>query len=460
MPEEGQPNYEELMKFIRSHSVYGEGCLVELRIIAANPAHPEYKIGILGTSNSSSCQKALWGSGYCGLDDSEREIDRNTKESKKLLRIFSRIQKEEQEPEKEDQKTSYTEGAGETVGDGDDSGSKTGKEAPKKDDPPATQPEDKGAHVPGYGTTTERDNTLKGILFDLTHQQKSKQLNTASRRGAWEEKEQYESRENQSGRLRDSVQKLSTTWNLNILKNSKKYPVSPTIRYTTSIYIPTSSSGTAYGSNGHGFAIPAGESSRSMPSWLCYYEGYFGVPEEGDYRFVGYAEHVMLVGVDLGGTGKKTQTVLYAFIPQQGFGAAVKCGKDWEPSRFCGTMGDDGLEVDREESKDKRLYKGSWLHLVPDKRYFIKIAFGTLSESMKYARLGIQKKERDTDDNFPLFTLEKVSFPVYHNNSFGVRSSSGSRSASTTWELREKGQYNSTCVFAAPPEKKTPAKPR
>ena len=141
-----------------------------------------------------------------------------------------------------------------------------------------------------------------------------------------------------------------------------------------------------------------GKEPFKAPGWLCYYEGSFRVPEDGEYRFVGMADDAMLVGVD-------HKTVLYAHWPGEGFGPAVKYREGWEPQNHCGEDGTDGKNLPSPGLRSS-LYKGHWLKLKANRNYYIQIAFGEATGGLAGACLGIQKKGRHDDNNFPMFSLQ------------------------------------------------------
>ena len=141
-----------------------------------------------------------------------------------------------------------------------------------------------------------------------------------------------------------------------------------------------------------------GKAPFKAPGWLCYYEGRFTVPEDGEYRFVGMADDAMIVGVD-------HKTVLYAYWPGEGFGPAVKYREGWEPQNHCGEDGTDGKNLPSPGLRSS-LYKGHWLKLKANRSYYIQIAFGDASGMTAGACLGIQKKGRHDDNNFPMFSLQ------------------------------------------------------
>ncbi|MCD8283633.1 MAG: hypothetical protein LUD52_02790, partial [Opitutae bacterium] len=199
-----------------------------------------------------------------------------------------------------------------------------------------------------------------------------------------------------------------------------------TTLYTTSIFIVDKKTGNSTNSARapEAFADEDGKIPFEASGWLCYYEGWFGVPETGMYRFVGMADDAMAVGVD-------KKTVLYAFYPREGHGPAVNFVTGWEPNNCCGVGGNDGLELSLSGvGQRKTLYKGSWLRLDANRRYRIQVIFGEAYGGLAGATLGIQKYGEDNDNNFPLFTLEKME-------------------PDPDLKIDETGMYNTSAVFRA-----------
>ncbi len=268
--------------------------------------------------------------------------------------------------------------------------------------------------VSGFGSRIKRDDAMKGTLFDLKRSEKGAELATTAGNNAGKRKEQ----------LHTAMSILDNGWKLENLK--KKYASAPTALYTTSIFIADEKGGPLDANKAtEAFKDDDGNKPFEAPGWLCYYEGFFSVTEAGDYRFVGMGDDAMIVGVD-------KKTVLYAFWPGEGHGPAVKFVKGWEPDNFCGKGGTDGKGMAQGATGHRNmLYKGTWLPLKPNKRYRIQIAFGEAAGGKAGAWLGIQKKDRDDDSNFPLFTLEMMD-------------------PDPNLQIADTGKYNTSSVFRSP----------
>ncbi|MCD8283167.1 MAG: hypothetical protein LUD52_00345 [Opitutae bacterium] len=246
--------------------------------------------------------------------------------------------------------------------------------------------------VSGFGSRLKRDDALKGTLFDLKRTPNGTVLATTAGSGG-EKKKRNE-------QLHSALGMLDKKWDLASLK--KKYFAAPTTLYTTSIFIVDKNGNALSATRAtEAFADENGQKPFDAPGWLCYYEGYFSVPESGEYRFVGMGDDAMIVGVN-------KKTALYAFWPNEGHGPAVRFVKGWEPENFCGAGGNDGKAMVAGAGQRSTLYKGGWFNMKAGQRYRIQVAFGEAAGGLGGATLGIQKKDRDTDDNFPMFTLEAM----------------------------------------------------
>ena len=123
------------------------------------------------------------------------------------------------------------------------------------------------------------------------------------------------------------------------------------------------------------------------------------------------------------------KTVLYAFWPGEGHGPAVKYQQGWEPKNFCGQGGTDGTNIPQRGQRQS-LYKGSWKTMKKGHNYTIEVAFGEAAGGLGGACLGLQKKGKDDDNNFPMFTLEPLD-------------------EVPAWGIGETGRYNVTGNFVA-----------
>ena len=243
--------------------------------------------------------------------------------------------------------------------------------------------------VSPFGTRSGGNRVMKGYLFDLKRGKQGTVLATIEGEDKNRRKEQ----------LRKALSILDTGgWQSRKLEDL--YFKAPTTLRTPRVFI----------ANERGQALDAdlataafaeertGKEPFKAPGWLCYYEGSFRVPEDGEYRFVGMADDAMLVGVD-------HKTVLYAYWPGEGFGPAVKYREGWEPQNHCGEDGTDGKNLPSPGLRSS-LYKGHWLKLKANRNYYIQIAFGEATGGLAGACLGIQKKGRHDDNNFPMFSLQ------------------------------------------------------
>lgn len=266
--------------------------------------------------------------------------------------------------------------------------------------------------VAGFGSRNRNDLALKGNLFDLKRTSKGSTLATVQQGDQGKRKDQ----------LHKALGLLDRNWDVRKLKDL--YYCADTTLYTTCIFI-VNEKGQALQATRATEAFKDEETGKppfQAPGWLCYYEGKFSVPEDGEYRFVGMGDDAMIVGV-----GRKT--VLYAFWPGEGHGPAVRCQKGWEPKDFCGKGGKDGRNLANPGQRSS-LYKGHWQKLKKGQKYTIKVAFGEAAGGLAGACLGIQQKGKDTDDSFPLFTLESMD-------------------VIPEWNISDTGRYNINGLFQA-----------
>ena len=243
--------------------------------------------------------------------------------------------------------------------------------------------------VSPFGTRSGGNRVMKGYLFDLKRGKQGTVLATVEGGDKNRRKEQ----------LHKALGILDTGgWQVRKLQDL--YFQAPTTLYNTRIFI-VNETGNALNANlaTDAFADEkTGKAPFKAPGWLCYYEGSFRVPEDGEYRFVGMGDDAMIVGVE-------RKTVLYAYWPGEGHGPAVKYQKDWEPKNHCGKGGQDGKNL-ASPGQRSSLYKGHWLKLKANRNYRIQVAFGEAAGGLAGACLGIQKKGRDNDNSFPMFSLQ------------------------------------------------------
>ncbi|MCR5183235.1 MAG: hypothetical protein K6B46_00865 [Opitutales bacterium] len=314
--------------------------------------------------------------------------------------------------------------------------------------------------VSAFGSRLKRDQDMEGFIYDLKRRKDGSEICTTAPGDQGKRKKEL----HDALVLLHNDGKASSAWDMK--KLGDRWYKAPTALYNSRIFV--------VGDNGRAlqatrateaFATEDDEGNMKKPfeapGWLCVYSGRFSVPETGYYRFVGMGDDAMLVGV--GQSKMRMQTVLYAFWPGEGHGPSiclpkgksqVKGDKDvpanladqWEPAKYCGPGGADGKNVSAKPADAAKansmggqrgyLYKGHWLHLKKDVKYFVSVAFGEGAGGAAGATLGLQKKGRDTDQNFPMFTLESLEEPP------------------AGWAVSEKGMYNtSECYIATGPAK-------
>lgn len=268
----------------------------------------------------------------------------------------------------------------------------------------ASQAESIWDYTPEKTFNTER--LLKGCIFDLKRGSDGKELATVLHGDA----------KRRMSRLHKALEILDRSWNIRALE--KIYYKADRVLYNPRIFIVNEEGkGLDAKLATEAFADDDGKAPFPAPGWLCYYEGFFKVPEDGEYRFVGMGDDALLVAVN-------RKTVFYAFWPGEGHGPAVRCQDDWEPKNHCGKSGTDARNIGIHDQR-KTLFKGSWLKLRSGRSYRIQIALGESAGGLAGACLGLQKKGRDTDDNFPMFAVGEEEIPE-------------------AWNIGETGRYNTS----------------
>ena len=236
-----------------------------------------------------------------------------------------------------------------------------------------------------FGGGFKRANALEGTLYDLKQDPKGKQL-VADRPERIEE-------------MKKAFDKLDGSWKSGKAHLDRTYRQADKKLYASNIFI---------------HPLDASEATKAFdcekeiqaPGWLAYYEGWFAVPESGDYRFQGFADDMMAVAVD--GT-----TVLSAFWPGQKDGSAITFRSGWYPKDAHKT---DGMEF-RTPKMIGHLgarYKGGWLQLRKGQAYFIQVAISESHGGIFSAELLIEKKgdkyaKGKIEDIIPYFMLEPMS---------------------------------------------------
>ena len=236
-----------------------------------------------------------------------------------------------------------------------------------------------------FGGGFKRGNALEGTLYDLKQDPKGKEL--------------VSDRPQRIGEMRKAFDILDRGWKSAKDHLDKTYKQAEKKLYTSNMLI---------------HPLDAGEATKAFdcekeiqaPGWLAYYEGWFAVPESGDYRFHGFADDMMAVAVD----GK---TVLSAFWPGQGNGGIIAFGSDWEPKN--------AHKVDGRMFRSPKMighlgarYKGGWIQLRKGQAYFIQIAIseshgGIFSSELLIEKKGVKYAKGKIEDIIPYFMLEPMT---------------------------------------------------
>lgn len=302
--------------------------------------------------------------------------------------------------------------------------------------------------VSAFGSRLKRDQDMEGFIYDLKRQRDGGVICGTSHGDQGKRKDQLHKA---MAILHNDGKSGGGAWDLRKLE--EHWFKAPTALYNSRIFV-VEDNGNALNANRatEAFATEDDNGNRKKPfdapGWLCVYSGKFSVPETGYYRFVGMGDDAMIVGV--GASKMRMQTVLYAFWPGEGHGPSISLPKgksqvrgdkdvpktladQWEPKNFCGKGGQDGKNL-KSPGQRSSIYKGHWLSLAKGKKYYISVAFGEGAGGLAGATLGLQKKGRDTDTNFPMFTLESLE------------------QAPGGWRVGPKGMYNtSECYIATGP---------
>ena len=235
-----------------------------------------------------------------------------------------------------------------------------------------------------FGAGFKRANALEGTLYDLKQDPKGKSL--------------VADRPERIKEMRTAFGKLDGGWTSAKAHLDKTYKQAEKKLYASNILI---------------HPLDAGEATKAFdcekeikaPGWLAYYEGWFAVPESGDYRFEGFADDMMAVAVD----GK---TVLSAFWPGQGSGGVIDFRSGWEPK--------DADKVDGRMFRNPKMighlgarYKGGWLQLRKGQAYFIQVAIseshgGIFSSELLISRKGVDYPKGKLNPIIPYFMLEPM----------------------------------------------------
>ena len=235
-----------------------------------------------------------------------------------------------------------------------------------------------------FGGGFKRANVLEGTLYDLKQDPKGKAL--------------VSDRPERIAEMKKAFGRLDDSWRSAKAHLDKTYRQAEKKLYTSNIFI---------------HPLAAEEATKAFdcekeiqaPGWLAYYEGWFAVPETGEYRFQGFADDMMAVAVD--GT-----TALVAFWPGQRDGSAIPFRAGWYPKDAHKT---DGMQL-RQPKELGHLgarFKGSWLQLRRGQAYFIQVAIseshgGIFSSELLIERKGAKYAQGKVEDIIPYFMLEPM----------------------------------------------------
>jgi len=236
-----------------------------------------------------------------------------------------------------------------------------------------------------FGASFQRPNTLEGTLYDLKFDPQGGALGSDSGQRINQLQRAFETMDGDWSRARGML--------------AQRYRKAPNSLYATNLFIPPRNAGEAT----RAFEC---EKEIQAPGWLAYYEGWFAVPESGEYRFQGFADDMMAVAVD--GT-----TVLSAFWPGQTDGSAIPFRPGWYPK--------DAHKTDGMQFREPRMighlgsrYKGGWLTLRKGQAYFIQVAIseshgGIFSSELLIEKKGATYAKGRIEDVIPYFMLEPMS---------------------------------------------------
>ncbi len=160
----------------------------------------------------------------------------------------------------------------------------------------------------------------------------------------------------------------------------KKYYSSPNPLYTSQIFIPMMGAGAAP----EAFHV---EDLVKPSMWVVLYKGAFAAPETGSYRFVGYADDVIIVNVD-------HRVVMDGSRPDMG---ALSSFKRYDPARHGMANGEAAY--------------GTWLHLNAGENHDIQVLIGERPGGFFGAFLLVQKQgavyPKDTNGRpiIPIFKM-------------------------------------------------------
>jgi hypothetical protein len=236
--------------------------------------------------------------------------------------------------------------------------------------------------VGAFGGSFKRANSLEGTLYDLKFSGTGKALGSDPAERV--------------GQLRRAMQTLDRSWSSAKTFLDGRYKHAELKLYASNIFIPPRSAGEA---------TKAFECEKEIqaPGWLAYYEGWFAVPETGEYRLVGLGDDIMIAAIN----GK---SAFAAFWPGAALGDTVDFGPDWLPK-----------DADKKNGANLKFppnqggrYSGGWVKLQKGTAHRIQIAFGESYGGLFGAQLLIERKgekyqNSGREDLLPVFMLEPMT---------------------------------------------------
>lgn len=236
--------------------------------------------------------------------------------------------------------------------------------------------------VGAFGANFRRANALEGTLYDLKFAPGGKSLGGESAQRVAQMKRAFDS--------------LDGGWSGAKKLLDQRYRQAELKLYAGNIFVPPRNAAEA---------TKAFECEKEIqaPGWLAYYEGWFAVPESGQYRFVGLGDDMMAVAVS-------EKTVYAAFWPGSGLGKVVKFGNNWLPK---GADDNDGRNLRFPPNAGGR-YSGEWMDLKKGQAYRIQVAFaesfgGLFGAQLLIERKGEKYQNNGREDLLPIFMLEPMS---------------------------------------------------
>ena len=245
------------------------------------------------------------------------------------------------------------------------------------------------AFLSAFGSAFSKTPALKGTLYDLKRSRDGKTTYCTTAGGDKDKRKE---------RLHDAMRMLVAN-KFNTAKLGQTYFAAGTKLSSNQVYVNARDANAATNAFANPPVSEGGKAPFPAPGWLAVYEGDITAPENGEFRFVGMGDDVLLVGLN-------GEPALYAFWPGEGHGAAVAYHKGWEPEDVCGKGGKDGRNVTMVNGD--HLYKGQWIKMTKGRKYRVVIAFGEGAGGLASARLGIQKKGSENDKSVSIFKLGAI----------------------------------------------------